>query len=68
MSEGKILWKQLAALTALYASVIIGWIAYYNYQPKLLEKYEFTDLTLFLFIAQGIILVITPMIAGKLGD
>lgn len=68
MSEGKILWKQLTALTALYASVIIGWIAYYNYQPKLLEKYEFNDLTMFLFIAQGIILVITPMIAGRLGD
>lgn len=68
MSQGKILWKQLAALTALYASVIIGWIAYYNYQPKLLETYEFTDLTLFLFVVQGIILVITPMIAGRLGD
>lgn len=66
--SGKILWKQLIALTALYASVIIGWIAYYNYQPKLLEQYEFTDLTVFLFIVQGIILVITPMIAGKLGD
>ncbi len=61
-------WKQLLSLTLLYASVIIGWIAYYNYQPILLETYNFTDLTLFLFIVQGIILVITPMIAGKLGD
>lgn len=63
-----VLWKQLLSLTTLYASVIIGWIAYYNYQPKLLEAYNFTDLTLFLFIAQGIIMVITPPIAGKLGD
>jgi MFS family permease len=61
-------WKQLLSLTALYASVIIGWIAYYNYQPQLLEAYNFTDLTLFLFISQGIILCITPMIAGHLGD
>ena len=61
-------WKQLWSLVALYASVIIGWIAYYNYQPKLLEQYQFTDLTFFLFVAQGIILVITPPMAGKLGD
>ncbi|MFH6985484.1 MFS transporter [Marinoscillum luteum] len=62
------MWKQLLSLTLLYASVIIGWIAYYNYQPKLLEAYNFTDLTLFLFVVQGIIMVITPMIAGRLGD
>lgn len=61
-------WKQLLSLSTLYASVIIGWIAYYNYQPQLLVAYQFTDLTLFLFIAQGIILVVTPMIAGRLGD
>ncbi len=66
--EHKVLWKQLLSLTLLYASVIIGWIAYYNYQPQLLENYNFTDLTLFLFIVQGIIMVITPMIAGRLGD
>ena len=63
-----VMWKQLLSLTLLYASVIIGWIAYYNYQPKLLEAYNFTDLTLFLFVVQGIIMVITPMIAGRLGD
>lgn len=64
----QVLWRQLLSLTLLYASVIIGWIAYYNYQPQLLVAYNFTDLTLFLFIVQGIIMVITPMIAGKMGD
>lgn len=63
-----VLWKQLLSLTLLYASVIIGWIAYYNYQPKLLVAYNFTDLTLFLFIVQGIIMVVTPPIAGRMGD
>jgi MFS family permease len=67
-TSGEIQWKQLWSLVALYASVIIGWIAYYNYQPILLHKYNFTDLTLFLFIAQGIIMVVTPPIAGLLGD
>lgn len=65
---GDIQWKQLWSLVALYSSVIIGWIAYYNYQPILLDTYNFNDLTMFLFVAQGIIMVVTPPIAGKLGD
>jgi MFS family permease len=68
VEKKEILWKQLLSLALLYASVIIGWIAYYNYQPILLNKYSFKDLTLFLFIVQGIILFVTPMIAGKFGD
>jgi MFS family permease len=61
-------WKQLWSLSALYASIVIGWIAYQNYQPKLLEKFNFTDFTFFLIVVQGIILVVTPPIAGRLGD
>ncbi|MFY0601903.1 MAG: hypothetical protein JXR03_19670 [Cyclobacteriaceae bacterium] len=68
VEKKNVLWKQMLSLALLYASVIIGWIAYYNYQPILLETYSFKDLTLFLFITQGIILFVTPMIAGKLGD
>jgi len=61
-------WKQLWSLTALYASVVIGWIAYQNYQPKLLIKFSFTEFSLLLTVAQGIILVVTPPIAGRIGD
>lgn len=61
-------WKQLWSLTALYASVVIGWIAYQNYQPKLLVKFSFTDFAFLLTVAQGIILVVTPVIAGRIGD
>jgi MFS family permease len=61
-------WKQLWSLTALYASVVIGWIAYQNYQPKLLVKFSFTEFAFLLTIAQGIILVVTPPIAGRIGD
>lgn len=61
-------WKQLWSLTALYASVVIGWIAYQNYQPKLLIKFSFTEFAFLLTVAQGIILVVTPMIAGRIGD
>lgn len=61
-------WQQLLSLTALYASIIIGWIAYYNYQPILLETYRFQNLSFLLVIAQGIILVVTPVFAGRIGD
>jgi MFS family permease len=61
-------WKQLWSLTALYASVVIGWIAYQNYQPKLLVKFSFTEFAFLLTVAQGIILVVTPPIAGRIGD
>jgi MFS family permease len=61
-------WKQLWSLVALYASIVIGWIAYYRYQPKLLVEFKFTDFTFLLAAVQAVILVITPPIAGKLGD
>lgn len=66
--QDEIQWKQLWSLTALYASVVIGWIAYQNYQPKLLVKFQFTDFAFLLTVAQGIILVVTPVIAGRIGD
>ena len=66
--KDKINWPQLISLSGLYASVIIGWIAYYNYQPKLLETFGFVHFTFLLFVAQGLILVVTPPIAGKIGD
>jgi MFS family permease len=61
-------WKQMFSLTALYASIVIGWIAYEQYQPKLLVQFNFTDFTFLLAVAQGIILVVTPPLAGRLGD
>jgi MFS family permease len=68
LQVGEIQWKQLWSLAALYGSIIIGWIAYQNYQPKLLIQFQFTDFTFLLILAQAIILVITPLVAGKLGD
>lgn len=68
LSIENIQWKQLWSLAALYGSIIIGWIAYENYQPKLLVQFHFTDFSFPLLIVQGFILVITPIYAGKLGD
>jgi MFS family permease len=67
-AEMSIQWKQLWSLAALYGSIVIGWIAYENYQPRLLLQFNFTDFAFLLLAAQGVILVVTPMIAGRLGD
>ncbi len=67
-SSENIKWKQMTSLIALYASVIIGWIAYHRYQPALLETFELTKYTALLVWAQAIILVLTPPIAGWIGD
>jgi MFS family permease len=66
--KNTIQWKQLWSLASLYGSVVIGWIAYQNYQPKLLEKFHFTDFSFLLMVFQGIILVATPPAAGRIGD
>lgn len=61
-------WSQIWALAALNAAVVISWIAYHNYQPKVLVKFDMMHLKLFLIIAQALILVLIPPIAGWLGD
>src|SRR5260221_486406 len=51
-------WNQVYSLLALNAALVISWIAYHNYQPKVLEIFHFTELKLFLIIAKGLILVL----------
>ena len=67
-SSDKINWAQLGSLAALNAAIVISWIAYHNYQPQLLQKFNFTDLAIFLVVAQAIVMVIIPPIAGMVGD
>lgn len=66
--EAAIKWPEIFSLGALNVSVVISWIAYHEYQPLLLEKFEFNQLSDFLIIAKGIILVLTPPLAGLLAD
>jgi MFS family permease len=66
--QTSISWKQMWSLVGLYASIVIGWIAYQQYQPKLLVQFHFTDFAFLLVCAEGVILSVTPLIAGRLGD
>lgn len=61
-------WKQIYALLALNAAVVISWIAYHNYQPKVLELFHFQELSFFLVVSQALILVFIPSAAGWIGD
>lgn len=61
-------WPEVASLAALNGAVVISWIAYHEYQPILLQKFNFMELAEFLVIAKAIILILIPPLAGMLAD
>lgn len=64
----RIFWTQVASLMALDLAVIISWMAYHQYQPGLVDLFGFTPYMLQLAVMQGIILLVTPPIAGIIAD
>lgn len=52
----------------LNVSVVISWIAYHEYQPKLLKEFKIDNLYSITVIAKAIILVLIPPLAGYLAD
>ncbi len=61
-------WKQVWSLVALDLSIVISWIAYHKYQPELLTQFRFSQYVFELAIVQGLILFVTPPIAGWFAD
>jgi MFS family permease len=61
-------WTEVLSLGALNAAIAISWIAYLEYQPVLLQKFQVTHLGSFLVVAKAFILVIVPILAGWLAD
>ncbi|MBX7125032.1 MAG: MFS transporter [Cyclobacteriaceae bacterium] len=61
-------WSQVFSLLGLNAAVVISWIAYHHYQPRILELFSVQHLSRFLVIAQAVILVGIPPVAGLIGD
>ena len=61
-------WPEVYSLAALNAAVVISWIAYHEYQPILIEKFQFHDLASFLVITKAVVLVVIPPLAGWLAD
>ena len=67
-SVQKINWAQIFSLAGLNAAVVISWIAYHNYQPKVVQGFGLKELSFFLVVAQAFVLVVIPPIAGIIGD
>lgn len=59
---------QVFSLLLLELAIIISWIAYHEYQPILVVKFQLEEYAKILMVAQGIILTLTPIIAGNIAD
>ncbi|MCS7075954.1 MAG: MFS transporter [Bacteroidia bacterium] len=66
--ERSVLWKQVWALATLQAVNNFGFAAYYHYQPKLLERFNYVDFAMMLVVLQGIIGIILNPVMGVIGD
>lgn len=67
-NKASLKWPEIYSLAALNAAVVISWIAYHEYQPTLIEKFNFQSLAGFLVVTKAIVLVIIPVFAGWLAD
>ena len=65
-NEASLKWPEVFSLAGLSAAIVISWIAYHEYQPVIIEQFNFSELASFLVLAKGIILVIIPPFAGWL--
>jgi MFS family permease len=67
-TPNKINWDAIFALAALDAGILISWTAYHNFQPKLLLHFHFENLKGFVLIAQSLVMLSVPLIAGLVTD
>lgn len=67
-SRPDILWRQVWGLATLIAAMSFSWIIYGLYQPKILQKLEFTEILGSLGIFQGILAAILEPFVGNFSD
>jgi MFS family permease len=67
-SRSEILWRQIWGLAALLAAIIFSWMAYRIYQPKILQKLDFVELTAWLGIMQGLLAAFIEPLIGAFSD
>lgn len=64
----QIQWRQIWCLMGLDAAIVLSWLAYHKYQPQLVLQFGFQEYTLVLAIVQGLVLCLTPPLAGWISD
>ncbi|AFY31419.1 MFS transporter [Calothrix sp. PCC 7507] len=67
-SRPEILWRQVWGLATLLAAIIFSWMAYGLFQPKILQKLEFSELAGSLGIIQGLLSIVIEPVVGGLSD
>jgi MFS family permease len=68
LERDELKWPEVLSLAGLNAAVVISWIAYHEYQPVIIEKYNLQSLATFLVVTKAIVLVLIPPVAGWLAD
>jgi len=66
--EEHISWPQIWSLLLLMSAVSISWIAYHEYLPKLLEKFDLESYASFTNWSQTIVMFVVPIVAGYFAD
>ncbi len=61
-------WPEILSLGALQAAVAISWIAYQEYQPILVAKFQIAHLSHLLVVTKALVLVLIPVLAGWIAD
>jgi MFS family permease len=64
----EISWRQVWGLAALLVAILLSWMAYTFYQPKILQKLEFFELAGWLGIVQGFIIAVIEPLSGRISD
>lgn len=64
----EILWRQVWGLAALLAAIMLSWMAYSFYQPKILQKLKFGELAAWLGIIQGLLATFIEPFVGRFSD
>ncbi|MBE9008441.1 MFS transporter [Fortiea sp. LEGE XX443] len=67
-TNSEILWRQVWGLAALLVAIILSWMAYAFYQPKILQELEFVELAGWLGILQGLLSAVIEPLSGGISD
>jgi MFS family permease len=66
--DWKILWRQVAGLAAMLATIVFCWMVYEYYQPKILQNLGFLELATWLGVIQGVLAAVVEPVVGGLSD
>jgi MFS family permease len=66
--NSQINWNRIYAITLLNSAIIICWIAYHYFQPKLLTEFGLLEAANTLDFAKNFTLVLIPPLAGLIAD